>query len=77
MILEKIAGLLSGDGPILLLTGGDYDTITLGYWSYKQVILGNQYEYPAAVGVVMTLVVAPIAILSKNLLGRVYSDVEF
>lgn len=77
LILEKIAGLLSGDGPILLLTGGDYDTITLGYWSYKQVILGNQYEYPAAVGVVMTLVVAPIAILSKNLLGRVYSDVEF
>jgi len=77
ILLQKIAGILSADGPILLLTNGDYSTYTLGFWSYMQVIVSHSYEFPAAVGLCMTAVVAPIAILSKYLMGKVYSDVEY
>lgn len=77
ILIQKIAGILSADGPILLFTGGQYGTTTLGYWSYEQVILGHSFEYPAAVGLMMTAVVAPIAIFSRNMLSKVYADVEF
>lgn len=77
IILQKIAGILSADGPILLLTNGNYGTYTLGFWSYMQVIVGHSYEFPAAVGIMMTVVVAPIAIVARKLLARVNSDVEY
>lgn len=77
ILIEKIAGVLSADGPILLMTGGAHQTTTLGYWAYRRVFLDNSYEYASAVGIVMTCIVAPIAIVSKNLLGKVYQDVEF
>lgn len=77
ILIQKIAGVLSADGPILLMTAGQHKTTTLGYWSYQQVFLNGSYEYASAVGMMMTLVIAPIAITSKSLLGRVYKDVEF
>lgn len=77
ILIGKIAGLLSADGPILLMTGGLHKTTTLGYWSYVQVFKNGSYEYASAVGIIMTCIVAPIAITSKNLLGKVYQDVEF
>ncbi len=77
IILQKIAGLLSADGPILLLTNGLYKTYTLGFWSYMQVVVGHSYEFPAAVGIMMTLVVAPIAIIARKLLSGVYKDVDY
>lgn len=77
ILLEKITGILSADGPILLLTGGLYNTSTLGFWSYKQVFLGHSYEYPAAVGIMMTLVMTPIAITAKYFMSRVNKDVDY
>ena len=77
ILLQKITAILEADGPILLLTGGLYDTSTLGFWSYKQVFLGHSYEYPAAVGIVMTLVIAPIAIAAKYFMSKVNKDVDY
>ncbi len=77
ILIQKIAGVLSADGPILLMTQGAHNTTTLGYWSYSQIFINGSYEYASAVGLLMTLVIAPIAITAKNLLGRVYKDVEF
>lgn len=77
IILQKITGILTADGPILLLTGGDYDTYTIGFWFYQQVIVSHSFEYPSAIGLIMTCCVAPIAIIVKKLLDRVYADVEF
>lgn len=71
LLLQKITGILSADGPILLLTGGDADTYTIGFWYYDQVILSHSYEYPSAVGLIMTLFVAPLAIIVKRLTDRV------
>ena len=77
ILLGFVAGVLAADGPILLLTGGNYSTTTIGYWNYKQVILSGSYEYPSAVGMCMTVIVAPLSLLAKSLLSRVYKDVEF
>ena len=33
ILLQKVASLLAADGPILLLTNGNYGTYTLGFWS--------------------------------------------
>lgn len=77
ILIQKIASILSADGPILLLTNGLYKTYTVGFWSFNQVIRNHSYEFPAAVGILMTLVVAPIAILARNLLSKVYKDVDF
>ncbi len=77
ILLQKVAGILSADGPILLLTNGAYKTYTLGFWSYMQVFDSHSYEYPAAVGICMTAVVAPIAITAKWLMGKVYKDVDY
>lgn len=77
ILIEKIAGVLGADGPILLMTNGAHNTMTLGFWSYKAVFVNGSYEYASAVGLLMTCIIAPIAITSKNLLGRLYQDVEF
>lgn len=77
IIIQKIAGVLTADGPILLLTQGRYNTTTIGYWFYSQVILSHSYEYPSAIGLIMTIVIAPIAIISRKLLDNVYQDVEY
>lgn len=71
ILLQKVAGVLSADGPILLLTGGSYDTYTIGYWYYDQVILSHSYEYPSAVGLILTCIVAPMALLVKKLTNKI------
>ena len=77
LILQKITSILSADGPILLLTNGESDTYTIGFWFYMQVIMSHKYEYPSAIGLLMTLVVAPISIIARKLLDKVYADVEY
>lgn len=77
LILQKITSILSADGPILLLTNGENDTYTIGFWFYMQVIISHSYEYPSAIGLIMTLVIAPISIIARKLLDKVYADVEY
>lgn len=77
IILQKVTGFLSADGPVLLLTNGEHDTYTIGFWFYSKVILGAQFNYPSAIGLLMTLFVAPIALLARHFLDKVYADVEY
>lgn len=77
ILLQKVASILAADGPILLLTNGNYGTYTLGFWSYMQVIVGHSYEFPSAVGLVMTAVVAPLAIAAWLIMSRINKDVEY
>lgn len=76
LILQKVTGLLSADGPILLLTGGAADTTTIGFWFYNQVILSHSYEYPSAIGLSMTLVVAPLALLVRHWTNKIQKNFE-
>ncbi len=81
ILLQKVAGILSADGPILLLTNGNYDTYTLGFWSYMQVYGQGSGEntmcFSAAVGLCMTAVVAPLALFVKYITGKVNNDITY
>ena len=62
-------GIFSASGPILLFNTGE-STYTLSYWIYLQVTSGS-YSYPAAVGLLLTVVSFPLVLLIRGLLNLV------
>ena len=69
MIILKTAAVLSASGPILAFTKGSYGTMTLSYLLYALVSGEGQEKdlyYASAVGLTMTVIVFPIAMLIKH-----------
>lgn len=76
LLVFDTAGLFTHMGPILPFTEGQFGTSTIGYFIFDKVNLG-QYEYPAAIGLVFTVIGLPLVLIVKKLLGKVYEDVEY
>ncbi len=70
-MIGSISGIFNATGPILLLTGGAYETRTISYWIYEQVYVGQNYYYPAAIGLFFALIALPLTMFSRWLLRRV------
>ena len=73
----KVAGLFTITGPILLLTGGAYDTQTLNYWFYETVAVLGSYNVPAAGGIVFTLLGLPIVWIFRKLMNKISDKLEY
>lgn len=74
MLILSFVGIFSASGPILLFTGGAYKTYTISYWLYYQVLTyGAKTYYPMAVGLVFTLIGAPIALFMRWLANKIPS----
>ena len=73
----KVAGLFTITGPILLLTGGQYNTQTLNYWFYNEVAVMSSYNMPAAGGIVFTLLGLPIVWAFRRLMNKVSHNLEY
>ena len=76
MLILRCAAVLSASGPIMVFTKGANGTMTLAFLLYRYVVgsdLGVTQDlyYVSAVGLIMTLMVFPIAMLIKHI---VYSD---
>ena len=74
MLILRCASILSASGPILAFTKGEKGTMTLSYLLYALVSGEGKTRdlyYASAVGIMMTLVVFPIAMLIKHF---IYSD---
>lgn len=78
------SGLFSASGNVFLLTGGEYDTMTLNAWMYLELYnsSGNQYtsnvyNYLSAVGLMLTVVAVTISLLVRKFTDKVFNDVEF
>ncbi|MBQ3046850.1 MAG: sugar ABC transporter permease [Clostridia bacterium] len=77
VILLGTISCLGGSGPVLAFTRGEYDTYTLGYMLYEMVgrvdgMEGYQnFHLASALGLCMTCVSFPIAMIVKRL---VYSE---
>ena len=78
------SGLFSASGNVFLLTGGEYDTMTLNAWMYLELYnsSGNQYtsnvyNYLSAVGLMLTVVAVTISLLVRRFTDKVFNDVEF
>lgn len=76
LLVFASAGLFTNSGPILLFTEGRHKTMTIGYFIFAQV-QNNSYYYPAAIGLVFTVIGFPIVIIVKWALGKIYEDVEY
>ena len=79
VLLLGTIGCLGNSGPVLAFTRGDYDTYTLGYMLYEMIGRVNgmegyqNYHLASALGLCMTCVSFPLAMLVKRIL---YSEKE-
>lgn len=77
LLLMGVVGIFTADGPVLLMTQGQYETYTLGYWFFDKTIVNPNLNYGAAVGLCFTLVSIPLTLLARWLVNKVDSNVEF
>lgn len=77
-------GMFSASGNVFLLTNGDYGTMTLSAWMYRNLYensgaryTSNVYNYLSAVGLVMTVIAIGVSIFVRKLTGKVFEEVEF
>lgn len=76
LLVFATAGLFTNSGPILLFTEGQYKTMTIGYFIFNEVQFGS-YNYPAAIGLVFTVIGFPLVLLVKFGLSKIFEDVEY
>lgn len=64
-----------------LLTNGAYGTSTLGYYLFTRTLASTtgseSYNYPAAVGLLLSAIVIPLTLLLRWGASKVVTDVEF
>lgn len=72
-----IAGILGSGGATMYLTFGDYGTMTLSFWIFKQVYTGGGTGTSSALGILMTLVTIPLIFFVKWLSGKITAEVEY
>lgn len=77
IVLLNTTGIFTASGPILLLTGGKYDSQTVSFWIFDQIMNYRNYYIASAAGLIFTVVLFPIVLLTRWGLGKVYADVEF
>ena len=70
LILFAFVGLFGASGPILLFTEGEWGTTTISYWIYEKVYFGQTYNYPAAIGLVFTVIGAPITLTLRHFMNK-------
>ena len=74
--LMSLCAVFAASGPILYLTQGAADTTTLGYWLFAQV-MGDSFNYPAAIGLVFTALGVPILLISRYIINKVDPEVTY
>lgn len=69
LFIMSFVGIFQASGPIMLFNAGEKHW-TISYWIFKQVTSGS-YSYPAAVGLLLTVVSFPIVLLVRWLINKV------
>lgn len=69
LFIMSFIGIFQASGPIMLFNTGE-ESWTISYWIFKQVTAGS-YSYPAAVGLLLTLISFPIVMLVRWILSKV------
>lgn len=83
-LVLTICGVFGASGQVYLLTGGNYETMTLSAWQYVTLRQGsgtyytsNVYNYLSAVGIVMTVIAVAISLSVRKVTDKVFDDVDF
>ena len=74
-IILLFTGIFTASGPILLFTNGNYETTTISFWIFIQVLGGkaSAYNIVSATGLVFTVLGVPIILFIRWLVERVPS----
>ncbi len=81
MWVMSFAGGWSNYNDVMLLTRGQYNTNNLGYYIMSHTLSATSgeesFNYPAAMGFLMTLFVAPLTLILRWLSEKLVSPVDF
>lgn len=82
MWVMSFAGGWAAYNDVMLLTGGSYNTTNLGYFLVSHTLSatsgsGENFNYPAAIGLLMTGVIAPLTLVLRCLAEKLVSPVDF
>lgn len=77
MLILQMTGLFSASGPVMLFTGGAYDTYTISYWIFTQTY-GNgggsgNYGLISAAGLFFTAIGLILVLSTKRLTDKLQS----
>ncbi len=75
ILVLSFASILSSTGPILAMTGGDYNTATLSFLLYGYATgavksISQDIYYASAIGLTMTAITFPIVLVLRKVLYR-------
>ena len=76
-IIFAFTGIFSSSGPILLFTGGAYETTTISYWIFEQVYGtgaaggAGSYNLVSAAGLCFTVVGVPIILFVRWVMEKI------
>ena len=76
VLIFSLAGLFTATGATLLLTNGGAHTMTISLFIFQNVTVSS-YEYPAAVGLLFTIIGLPIVLVGRHFLNKIYAGVEY
>ena len=81
MWLMTFASVWGNYNRVMLLTDGGYRTNNFAYYLFASSLNATQgeesYNYPAAIGLLLTVVVVPITLFLRWLSSKLVPDVEF
>lgn len=72
-----ITGILGAGGATLLLTFGEYGTMTLSFYITKTILTGGSSNMAAALGLVMAAITIPLVYIVKFIGDKISVSVEY
>ena len=77
LMLLSVTSVFTASGPIILFTGGKYNTSTIDFWMYVNVVMDKEYNLASALGMILTLASLPIFLFVSWLRKKFPSDVAY
>ena len=79
--IMTFAAVWGDSSGVMMLTGGNYNTNNIAYYLFKSQLSAvsgtGSFNYPAAMGILLTLIVAPLTLLLRKLANKIVEPVEF
>ncbi len=79
-MIFALTGLFNSSGPILLFTGGGYDTSTIAFWIFQKLYGGSgqgpslgAYNLVSALGLCCTVIGVPLVLIARKLAEKIDS----
>ncbi len=79
-MIFALTGLFNSSGPILLFTGGNYDTFTISFWIFQKLYgtsgqgpTVGAYNIVSALGLCCTVIGVPLVLIARKLAEKIDS----